>query len=64
MAAENRSQRQLLEQTLGEAVVALRKLCGDGNLTVRVPETGDFVAILQIDEQEATELAELLRPYR
>jgi hypothetical protein len=64
MAAENRSLRQLLEQMLGEVVAALRMHCGEGNLTVRVPQTGDFVAILQIDEQEARDLEEMLRRYR
>ena len=49
-----------LEQSLGEVVRALRDQCRVGNLTFRVPETGDFVAILQISDQEARDLGEML----
>jgi hypothetical protein len=49
-----------LELRLAEIVVALRKNRGEGNLTLLIPETGDFVAILKIDDQEARGLAELL----
>jgi len=53
--------RCLLEQKLKEIVVALRKQCGPGNLTLHVPESGDFVAILQIDESDASDLAATLQ---
>jgi hypothetical protein len=57
---ESSERRRRLEQMLGEVVAALREQCGEGNLTVQLPETGDFVAILQIEAQEAKELAQLL----
>ena len=50
-----------LEQSLGDVVRALREHCSVGNLTFRVPETGDFVAILQVSDQEAKDLGEMLR---
>jgi len=50
-----------LEQSLGEVVRALREHFPVGNLTFRVPETGDFVAILPVSDQEARDLAEMLR---
>jgi len=50
-----------LEQSLGEVVRALREHFPVGNLTFRVPETGDFVAILPVSNQEARDLAEMLR---
>ncbi len=47
-----------------EVVVALRKDHGEGNMTLRVPDTGDFIAILQIDDDDARGLADLLgRPW-
>ena len=52
--------RPRLEQTLAEVVVTLRRYEAERNLTVRIPETGDFVAILRVDEQEARDLAEML----
>jgi hypothetical protein len=56
--------RHLLELRLIEVVVALRKEHGEGNMTLRVPDTGDFIAILQIDDDEARGLADLLgRPW-
>jgi len=56
--------RPRLEHQLAEVVVALRRYDADRNLTLRIPETGDFVAILRVDEQEARELAELLEGHR
>jgi hypothetical protein len=53
--------RRILEQMLAEVVVALREHCGDGNLTLRIPTTGDFVVITQVEDQEAEDLARLLR---
>jgi hypothetical protein len=55
------SQKRLrLEQRVREAVIALREECDDANVTLQIAETGDFVAILRIDGQEAEELGELL----
>ena len=63
-STEHSEQRRLLELRLAAIVVALRKDHGEGNLTLRVPETGDFIAILQIDDDEARDLADLLgRPW-
>ena len=59
-STEHSEQRRLLELRLAAIVVALRKDHGEGNLTLRVPETGDFIAILQIDDDEARDLADLL----
>jgi hypothetical protein len=53
--------RPRLEQMLAEVVVTLRRYEAERNLTLRVPQTGDFVAILRVDEHEARELAELLQ---
>ena len=47
---------------LAKVVAALREQCPEGNLTFRVPETGDLVAVLQIDDEEASELSRLLAP--
>jgi hypothetical protein len=55
-----RESRETLELMLAEVVVALRRYCGGGNLTFRIPQTGDFVAILTIDDVEAADLAKLL----
>jgi hypothetical protein len=52
--------RALLESRMAEAVRALRQHQAKGNITLHVSETGDFVAILQIDQQEADQLAEML----
>ena len=59
-SAAGSERRHLLELRLAEVVVALRKDHGEGNLTLRVPETGDFIAILQISDDEARGLADLL----
>jgi len=56
--------RPRLEQKLAEVVVELRRYDAERNLTVRIPETGDFVAILRVGEEEARELAELLEGHR
>jgi hypothetical protein len=55
------SQKQL-ELMLAKVVAALREHCPEGNLTFRVRETGDLVAVLQIDDEEASDLARLLGP--
>jgi len=52
--------RRTLELKLAEVVVALREHCPDGNITLRVLETGDIVAILKVDDDEAADLAKLL----
>lgn len=44
--------------------MALRKNHGEGNLKLRVPETGGFIPISQIDDDQARDLAELLGPMR
>lgn len=59
--ALNRERRRALELMLAEVVVALREHCAEGNITVRIPKTGDLVAILKVDDQEAVDLAKLLR---
>ena len=55
-----RNSRIATEQKIRGAVVALRQHCPHGNIALRVLETGDLVAILRVDDQEASELATLL----
>jgi hypothetical protein len=52
--------RKQLEMMLKEVVLAIRADRGDGNITLRIPESGDFVAILRVDDVEAHALTELL----
>ena len=54
--------RRKLETMLAKVVAALREQSPEGNLTFRVPETGDLVAVLQLDDEEASDLARLLGP--
>ena len=59
--ADRAEARRRLEDTLREVVSALRAYDSDGNLLVRVHQTGDSVAILKIDDRDAGELASMLR---
>ena len=52
--------RETIEQVLKSVVMVLRKELGEGNLVLRVPGTGDLVAILPVDEQQAEDLQTLL----
>ena len=56
--------RRHLERKLREVVSGLRALDSEGNLIVRVPETGDSVAILKINEEDAAALVLMLRGFR
>jgi hypothetical protein len=61
-ASDRRGEKRLrLEKQLVDAIVALRGLRPGVNITLRVRETGDFVAVLPLDEHESSELAEMLR---
>jgi len=53
--------RRRLEKQLVDALVALRDVCPGVNLTFHVRQTGDFVAVLPMDEHESSELAKMLR---
>ena len=59
--ALNRERRRALELMLAEVVVALREHCAEGNITVRVPKNGGLGRHLKVDDQEAVDLAKLLR---
>ena len=52
-AASRIEVRRLLEKRLLDAVRSLRELQAEGNITVSDPSSGDFVAVLQVDEHEA-----------
>ncbi len=56
-----RETRERLELQLAEVVIQLRKHHGEGNMTLRVPDTGDFVAVLQITLAETQQLEAMLR---
>jgi hypothetical protein len=50
-----------LEQMLKDVVLALRAQRSFGNITLRIPETSDLVAILRVDPVESYELETMLR---
>ena len=54
------NKRRQLEERLKEIVLALRAEQESGNITVQVPETSDFIAILRVDPDEAKELQAML----
>lgn len=56
-----RADSETIEQVLKGVVVALRNALGEGNIVVRVPDTGDIVAILPVNDQQAADLEQLLR---
>ena len=53
-----------MEMMLKEVVLALRAEDGEGNITLRIPETGDLIAVLQVDDDQAAALSEMLRRNR
>jgi hypothetical protein len=52
--------RRALDGQLGEAALALRSHCGPGNLTLHLPEAGELVAVLPVNDEEAKDLMTLL----
>ena len=58
------SKRAQLEGRLKEVVLALRADQDFGNITVQMPETGDFVAILRVGPEEAKDLQAMLSTRR
>jgi len=55
-----RRKRAQIEQTLKEAVLALRRQQASGNIALRVPETDDLILVLRVDPVEARELEAML----
>ena len=51
---------EVLERDLADIVATLREHCPDGNITLRVPNTGDLVAVLRVADAEAEALAAML----
>ena len=54
------SKRKQLEEKLKKIVLALRAEQASGNITVLMPETSDFIAILRVDPDEAKDLQAML----